>query len=132
MKLFGACISTHNISNMVEFYSAIFDCEPHVDGPDHQFHNAQLILFQLDDTNTPSTKNSAMVYSVNDVDAEYLRLNNKGIASSPTLTKLAKGESANMEIVVRICTALKCDLHDIVEIVPDEANTDCGGQGEKT
>ena len=83
MKLFGACISTHNISNMVEFYSAIFDCEPHIDGPDHQFNDAQLILFQLDDTNTPSTKNAAMVYSVNDVDAEYLRLNKKGIASTP-------------------------------------------------
>ena len=34
-----------------------------------------------------------------------------------TLTKLAKGESVNMEILVRICAALDCDLHDIVEIV---------------
>lgn len=39
--------------------------------------------------------------------------------SGSTLTKLAKGESVNMEILVRICTALDCDLHDIVEIVRD-------------
>ena len=39
--------------------------------------------------------------------------------SASTLTKLAKSESVNMEILVRICDALKCDLHDIVELVPD-------------
>ena len=39
--------------------------------------------------------------------------------SGSTLTKLAKGESVNMEILVRICAALDCDLHDIVEIVRD-------------
>ena len=38
--------------------------------------------------------------------------------SGSTLTKLAKGESVNMEILVRICSALNCDLHDIVEMVP--------------
>ena len=62
-----------------------------------------------------------------------LEINKKTLAamaniSSATLTKLAKGESVNMEILVRICTALKCDLHDIVEIVPDETDTDCGRQ----
>ena len=39
--------------------------------------------------------------------------------SSSTLTKLSKGESVNMEILVRICSALKCDLHDIVEILTE-------------
>jgi DNA-binding Xre family transcriptional regulator len=39
--------------------------------------------------------------------------------SGSTLTKLAKGESVNMEILVRICAALECDLHDIVEIIPE-------------
>jgi len=66
-----------------------------------------------------------------------MEINKKALAamaniSSATLTKLAKGESVNMEILVRICTALKCDLHDIVEIVPDETDTDCGRQGERT
>ena len=65
-----------------------------------------------------------------------MEINKKTLAamaniSSATLTKLAKGESVNMEILVRICTALKCDLHDIVEIVPDETDTECGRQGER-
>jgi DNA-binding Xre family transcriptional regulator len=55
-----------------------------------------------------------------------MEINKKTLAemaniSSSTLTKLAKGESVNMEMLVRICSAIKCDLHDIVEIVPDEA-----------
>ena len=45
--------------------------------------------------------------------------------SDVTITKLANGESVNMDMFVRICTALKCNLHDIVEIVPDETDTDC-------
>jgi DNA-binding Xre family transcriptional regulator len=40
-----------------------------------------------------------------------------GISGS-TLTKLTKGESVSMDILVRICAALECDLHDIVEIIP--------------
>ena len=40
--------------------------------------------------------------------------------SGSTLTKLSKGESVNMEILVRICAALECTLDDIVELLPDE------------
>ena len=43
--------------------------------------------------------------------------------SDSTLTKLSKGESVNMEIILRICTALNCDIQDIVEILPDKAET---------
>lgn len=53
-----------------------------------------------------------------------LELNKKQLAamanvSGATMTKLAKGGSVNMEMLIRICAALKCDLHDIVEILPD-------------
>ena len=59
-----------------------------------------------------------------------MEINKKTLASmanisGATITKLAKSESVNMEMLVRICTTLKCDLHDIVEIVPDDADTDC-------
>jgi DNA-binding Xre family transcriptional regulator len=40
--------------------------------------------------------------------------------SGSTLTKLVKGESVNMDILLRICAALNCDLHDIVEIVSEK------------
>jgi DNA-binding Xre family transcriptional regulator len=42
--------------------------------------------------------------------------------SSSTLTKLVKGESVNMDILLRICTALDCDLHDIIETVSEKEN----------
>ena len=44
-----------------------------------------------------------------------------GISTS-TLTKLSKGECVNMDMLLKICTALDCDLHDIVEIMSDEAS----------
>lgn len=36
--------------------------------------------------------------------------------SRGTLTKLNKDENVSTETLVRICTALKCDINDIVEI----------------
>lgn len=41
-----------------------------------------------------------------------------GISSS-TLAKLTKGESETTSVLVRICSILKCDLQDIVELVED-------------
>ncbi len=39
--------------------------------------------------------------------------------SSSTLAKLTKGESVTTSVLVRICSTLKCDLQDIVELVED-------------
>jgi DNA-binding Xre family transcriptional regulator len=57
-----------------------------------------------------------------DMEINKKKLAEMASVSGSTLTKLAKGESVNMDILVRICTALKCDLHDIVEIIPDSKN----------
>jgi DNA-binding Xre family transcriptional regulator len=40
--------------------------------------------------------------------------------SPATSSKLTRGETINTDIIVRICTALKCDTSDIMEIVPNE------------
>ena len=40
--------------------------------------------------------------------------------SRGTLTKLNKDENVATETLVRICTALKCDISDIVEIIDIE------------
>ena len=40
--------------------------------------------------------------------------------SRGTLTKLNKDENVSTETLVRICTALKCDISDIVEIIDIE------------
>jgi DNA-binding Xre family transcriptional regulator len=39
--------------------------------------------------------------------------------SPSTMAKLGRGESVNMDILLRICKALDCDIADIVEVVPD-------------
>lgn len=44
--------------------------------------------------------------------------------STTTMTKLNKGRNVNTDILVRICNALKCDVSDIMEIIPE------GGKNE--
>lgn len=38
--------------------------------------------------------------------------------SSGSLAKLGKDENVSMDVLQRICAALKCDISDIVELVP--------------
>ena len=40
--------------------------------------------------------------------------------STATVTKLSKNENINMDIVAKICSALNCELSDIVDLVPVE------------
>ena len=42
--------------------------------------------------------------------------------SSATSSKLNRGETVNTDVLLRICTALKCDTSDIMEVVPDSAD----------
>lgn len=41
-----------------------------------------------------------------------------GISSS-LIAKLGKNENVTVEVLVKICTALQCDISDIMEIIPD-------------
>ena len=36
--------------------------------------------------------------------------------SSASITKLGKNENVNTEILLKICTALRCDISDIMEM----------------
>ncbi|MBY9078827.1 VOC family protein [Paenibacillus sp. HN-1] len=89
MKLHGACIQTHNITELVDFYKKLFEQEPEVDGGvDFRFYAQQLIIFKLNDEDSSSTKNVALIYAVDDVDHEYRRLVNLGLeAVSPPSDK---------------------------------------------
>ena len=42
--------------------------------------------------------------------------------SVATLTKLAKCENVNVDILIRICSALDCEVGEIVEFVNHDAN----------
>ena len=39
--------------------------------------------------------------------------------STNTIAKLGKNENVNTDILVKICTALNCDISDIMEIVEE-------------
>lgn len=39
--------------------------------------------------------------------------------SSASVTKLGKNENVNTEILQKICTALNCDICDIMEMLPN-------------
>lgn len=41
-----------------------------------------------------------------------------GISNS-LIAKLGKNENVTVEVLVRICTALDCQIDDIVELIPD-------------
>ena len=45
-------------------------------------------------------------------------LNATGISSS-TLARMVSGQPVNVEILLRICSALDCDFSDIMEAVPE-------------
>ena len=40
--------------------------------------------------------------------------------SSASITKLGKNENVNTDILQKICTALECDISDIMEMVSDK------------
>lgn len=39
--------------------------------------------------------------------------------SSASIAKLGKGDNITTDVLLRICTALECDISDIMEIVKD-------------
>jgi DNA-binding Xre family transcriptional regulator len=39
--------------------------------------------------------------------------------SASTLTKMVKGEHVNLDVLIKICNALNCEVHDILELVSD-------------
>ena len=50
----------------------------------------------------------------------------KGVAikagiSNASIAKLGRNENVNKNILLKICVALKCEIADILEIVPDES-----------
>lgn len=37
-----------------------------------------------------------------------------------SVTKLSKGETVSMEVLMKVCKALNCDIGDIMELIPEE------------
>lgn len=43
--------------------------------------------------------------------------------SSVSLAKLGKDETVTTNVLVKVCTALGCNIGDIMDVVPEENNT---------
>ncbi len=39
-----------------------------------------------------------------------------------TLVKMNKGQTVSMEVLIKICKVLKCDIGDIVQVIDDDDN----------
>ena len=39
-----------------------------------------------------------------------------------SVTKLSKGETVSMEVLMKVCKALGCDVGDVMEFIPKEEN----------
>lgn len=55
------------------------------------------------------------------IDKDMLKkdLAKKADISSTSIAKLSKNENVNTEILRKICTALECDISDIMEMIND-------------
>lgn len=56
------------------------------------------------------------------IDKEMMKkdLQSQAGISWTSVTKLSKGENVGMEVLMKICRALDCNIGDIVEFIKDE------------
>lgn len=47
-------------------------------------------------------------------------LRDKAGLSKGTITKMGKNESVTVDVLVKICNALDCDIVDVLSILPEE------------
>ena len=41
-----------------------------------------------------------------------------------SVTKMSKGETVSMEVLMKVCKVLNCDIGDIMELVPEKTVAD--------
>ena len=55
-----------------------------------------------------------------DKDMKKKDLQAKAGISWASVTKFSKGETVSMDVLIKVCKALDCDIGDIVELIPKE------------
>ena len=55
-----------------------------------------------------------------DKDMKKKDLQAKAGISWASVTKLSKGENVSMDVLIKVCKALDCDIGDIVELISKE------------
>ena len=57
-----------------------------------------------------------------DLDMKKKDLQAKAGISWASVTKLSKGETVSLEVLMKVCKTLNCDIGDIMELIPTEDN----------
>lgn len=39
-----------------------------------------------------------------------------------SVTKLSKGETVSMDVLMKVCKALNCNIGDVVDLIPEDEN----------
>lgn len=58
-----------------------------------------------------------------DMNLNKTKLREMAQMSPNTMAKLGKNETISMDIILRICEVLNCDVGDIMETIPDEEDS---------
>ena len=58
-----------------------------------------------------------------DKDMKKKDLQAKAGISWASVTKLSKGETVSMEVLMKVCKTLNCDIGDIMELIPTEEDS---------
>lgn len=56
-----------------------------------------------------------------DRDMKKKDLQAKSGVSWASISKLSKGETVSMDVLIKICKVLDCDIGDIMELIPEES-----------
>ena len=81
---------------------------------DHVFENREVIIVEV------SYKKLWKILI--DKDMKKIDLQASAGISWASVTKLSKGERVSMEVLMKICKTLNCDIGDIVELIPTDEN----------
>ena len=54
-----------------------------------------------------------------DIDMNKKTLSEKSGVSTSTLAKMNRGETVNVEVLIRICSALNCSMDEIMELISE-------------
>lgn len=65
-----------------------------------------------------------------DKDMKKKDLRAAAMVSWASITKLSKSEIVSMDVLIKICAALSCDIGDVMELVPDNTYTEQQKAGE--
>lgn len=57
-----------------------------------------------------------------DKDMKKKDLQEKAGISWASVTKMSKNENVSMDVLVKVCKALECNVGDIVDFIPEENN----------